>query len=529
VSPSFVVVHGAGEGGFSQGLGAYQQGREFEAEARRREGQYQLEKKLALRRMQLAEEENARQNRGLQLDEEGQAFNQAQATQESARRDQGMALDERQVASQEKFNDARASSFAQEFEIAASQEEREKEIQKRRIAEIDKGLDQEKALAMFQSMQAAGIDLREDRGMREGIKAAGKVLGGGIGQALALMANATPQAAAVFERLPAEYRGRYLVDMAEEQKLARMDLERNEGLELAQTLVESGDITPEDGEAIRQEIATAEDEGALRGALEPLFGARRNAITKATKVRQRMRLQATLERKIVQIQEVEGFEHIVGRYEAMLEELVRDPNPNMQAWAERISSVTGEAVRNPEEDLPLPSFGAGQDAGPDASGGQPPAGPPPKVDPIEAGVEAEILAEIGIEGENATPEQIAEGDRELAEQREKARDMADRFIRWQRKELGSTFDLLSQGELNRHTQRFMGKRIKEEGIDVKDKLVLALIERQRDPKRRDVRKVMVEMRGEPDERIVTELVRSKVVKDRAEARELMESERSQQF
>jgi hypothetical protein len=526
VSPSFVVVHGAGEGGFSQGLGAYQQGREFEAEARRREGQYQLEKKLALRRMQLAEEENARQNRGLQLDEEGQAFNQAQATQESARRDRGMELDERQVASGERLNDARASSFAQEFEIAASQEEREKEIQKRRIAEIDKGLDQEKALAMFQSMQAAGIDLREDRGMREGIKAAGKVLGGGIGQALALMANATPQAAAVFERLPAEYRGRYLVDMAEEQKLARMDLERNEGLELAQTLVESGDITPEDGEAIRQQIAEAEDEGALRGALEPLFGARRNAITKATKVRQRMRLQATLERKIVQMQEVEGLEHIVGRYEAMLEELVRDPNPNMQAWAERISSVTGEAVRNPEEELPLPSFGAGQDAGGAVPVDEGAAKPEPTLDPKIAEAEAKILERIGV-GQGATEAEIADGDRELAEQREKARDMAQRFIAWQEKQFKAT--PLSEGQKRTHTQRHIKNRMEAEGIDADPEMTIALIDRIRDPKLREVRALAVKLRDEPEERIVTELVRTKVAKDRAEARELLASARSSQF
>jgi len=516
LSPQFVVVHGAGEGGAGRALGAFQQTREFEAEAKRREGEYQLQKKLALRQMELAEQQNVREERGLQLSETGQAFNQAQATQAAAR-------DERMVASSEKFNVARARGFEQEFEIAASEEERAKEIQKRRIEEIDKGLDQERALAMFQSMEAAGIDLREDRGMREGIKAAGKVLGGGIGQALALMANAGPDAQAVFQRLPPEYRGRYLVDMAEDHKLRRMEVEREQGLELAQTLVETGDIAPEDGEAVRKAIAEAEDEGALRGALEPLFGARRNAVVKATKARQKARLAGSIEKRIVQMQEVDGFEHVLERYEAMLEELARDPNPNMQAWSERISAVTGSPVANPEDEIPMPDFGARRQPG----GGvetqaqaAPTAQPAPP--PIEGGEELElgIVEGLGIPTDGtATPEEQAEVERELADTRKRAMEAAKKYERaagenqsGERLGGGEATSLRSFANEARVPVEYLSAVVNEQrkGLKLKEKAQTAM---------RELRGV-VDL-SMPDERIVTEFVRARKAKDRAEARELL--------
>lgn len=489
MSPGYVIVHGAGEGGFGRALGAFQQAREFENEARRREDEYQRNKKLAEAQLVFAQKQDARA-------------------------DQSAALDRRMGEAQIRFQDARASSFAQEFAQQAEQMDMEREMQKRRLAAIDKGVAEDEALALFQSMEAAGIDLRQDAGMREGIRAAGQVLGGGLGSALSMIANATPQAREVFSRLPQEYRGRYLVDLAEDTKKEKIGLERERGLKLADTLVETGDITPEAAQQVTEALAGAEDEQSMRVALEQLYGAQRAAVTKGVNTRRKARLIGTLEKKLVQMQEVDGLEHVVERYESMIEELARDPDPDMQAWTERIAGATGAPVADPSAEFPMPRRVAGGGMGQKPTDVQPEA-PMDAAAPEETAAPNEeeslrILREAGFETlpEDGTPE-AAEAARLLEDTQARAAKVVEEYEAQPNEEgLPDLNVLADQAGVPRRVVSKMWQERQQTRADE------AAVKRYA---RTAIRQLRDFDTSQPDEAIVTEMVRRKIAPTRAMA------------
>lgn len=490
MSPGYVIVHGAGEGGFGRALGAFQQAREFENEARRREDEYQRNKKLAEAQLGFAQKQDARA-------------------------DQGAALDQRMGEAQIRFQDARASSFAQEFAQQAEQMDMEREVQKRRLAAIDKGVAEEEALSLFQSMEAAGIDLRQDAGMREGIRAAGQVLGGGLGSALSMIANATPQAREVFSRLPQEYRGRYLVDLAEETKREKIGLERERGLKLADTLVETGDITPEAAQQVTEALAGAEDEQSMRVALEQLYGAQRAAVTKGVNTRRKARLIGTLEKKLVQMQEVDGLEHVVERYESMIEELARDPDPDMQAWTERIAGATGSPVADPSAEFPMPRRVAGGGMGQEPTDVQPEA-PMDAAAPDTQGVDPtedealSILEGAGFDPSAATSEEdVAEMNRYLAERVQQAQTAASDFLA--KSGTGERPDFGAMAEELGVPRSWLGRLVKtqqQEGAE---------LEADKKRARQAIRSLRDFDSTVPDAQVATELVRRKIAPNREAA------------
>lgn len=331
MSPSWTIVHGAGRAGLGQALGQFQQAREFEAEAARREQEYRLNRKLAETQVAMAEQELA------------------QAPQRAALAEREMGVREQRVGLEQQALDL----GQREFEEQAKAAEQEREVTKRRLAALDREVQQEEALQLFQAYRASGVDLGQ---MREGLDAAGQVLGGGMGRALNMLATMTPTETEVFKRLAPADQNRFLVDQAEERRLARAQFQREETFGLLELLEMNEVMAPEQGQAMREALGQAETPEEVDALYRQALAARSAYIVKSTRETRRGRLLGKLEKKLASLDEAEVPANVLENIERLAAELKVDPDPVWTKYDERVAAVLGGSPSNVAAEVPMPSL-----------------------------------------------------------------------------------------------------------------------------------------------------------------------------
>lgn len=491
MSPQFVVVHGAGQGGTGRALQQFQQAREFEAEARRREGEYQLNRKLAEAQLKIAEQ--APELRAAQDQREQESLDIAQRNQ---------ALGER------------------EFELRAAQAEQEQTFNRKRIEALDREVSQEEAAQVFNSLRATGVN---PEALKVGLSAAAKALGGGLGSAVQMLATATPSEAQVFHRLSPEYQNRYLVDMAEERVKARMEMRRDQGLQLATQLEETEVLSPEDGQAVREALASAESPEDVNTALEALYGARRSFTVKATREARRGRLLGRLEKQIAGLDESEVPASLIETLERIRAELVTDPDPNWDKYQERMGSVFGGGGGDVRDELPMPDLsGRAQPEAAPAQQEPAPAAPPQEESAAPEPTEAEavaLLSEAGIDPRG----DMSDADREEAQRildsvMPNAQKAAEEYMGADGRE--DQPPLHSVAKKYGVPARLVSRLVKEQADTKADTAAVARYGRTAMRKMRDVDSSL------PDGQIVTEMVKRKIAPTREMATRALEYMRS---
>jgi len=487
MSPSWVIVHGAGRAGVGQALGQFQQAREFEAEAQRREQEYRLNRKLAETQVARAEQE------------------MAQAPQRAALAEREMGVMEQRVGL-----DARRLDLGQrEFEAAAQAAEQEREVTKRRLAALDRDMQQEEALQLFQAYRASGVDLGQ---MREGLNAAGQVLGGGVGRALNMLATMTPTETEVFKRLAPQDQNRFLVDQAEERRLARSEMQREETFGLLELLEMNEVMAPEEGQAMREALGQAETPEEVQGLHQQALASQRKFVVRQVREQRRGRLLGRLEQKLSKLDEAEVPANVIEGLERIAAELKVDPNPVWESYDERVAAVLGGPRGNVTEEVPMPSLmprgsqppmAAEEPMAPQQA--EPQAGPRPTLTEPEA---LELLRSAGFDElpEDGTPE-AEEAVRLLDSTAARAAEVVDAFAAQENTEGEMSLTALAdQAGVPRRVVSDLWKQRQE--ADVEGTAV-----------KRYARDAMRKMRDfdseQPDESIVTEMVRRKIVPTRA--------------
>jgi hypothetical protein len=552
--PSWTIVHGAGRAGMGQALGQFQQAREFEAEAQRREGEYQSNLRLAAIQAAMAEQQLGMNEQRLNLEQRKVGVEEGQLALAKQQAAAGNALDFAEFLRGNFYEGKRFGLLEREVRLREEAAQREKDERDRRLEELDREVDQDEALQLFNVLRGNGVQLEQLRG---GLEVAGQMLGGGIGKGLRLVHTMLPREAEVFKRLAPKDQERFLLDQAEERSRQQAEAWREQTVELVDYLTRNGVMAPEQQEELTTALGEAQTPQEVRAVAEQAMAVQRSFVARTARELRRGFMLGRLDRKLMKLDEAEVSPTVIAALQNVRAELAGDPNPVWPRYDQQVAAVLGEQVGNVEAEIPMSTWEKGPTAPSEAGGGAVPGGAPPRPaasmtggSPPPVTADGQPIPMPTSERAELRPEEVKEmlkggGITELPDEGQPDREEAARIIEVgeaRAREIAAKYyqteyleDPYRTGDPIKDLARPAGallpsqEEAKAAGVPIK--LVERLMQEMgKEHLRREMaqdiaKRAKTQLKGvspnTPDAEIVTELVRQKLVKDREMGREVV--------